>query len=124
MQSAITSKLEAVLPNGMNIFTSSVSNTIKLRLAEAQRLTKSFGDSLKQFIDYDWKGGARPLKSEVDLSELGECIKRTNEIVDLRNVLEEIMKVSGVKIDVDETFKEVAEINPFIGVSKSQSTKS
>ena len=42
-----------------------------------------------------------------------------NEIVDMRNILEEIMKVNGIKVDIEEIFKEVTEISAFIGVSKS-----
>jgi hypothetical protein len=56
---------------------------------------------------------------DVDLSELSECIKRANEIIDLRNTLEETMKVQGLKVDIDDTFREVSEVNPFIGISKN-----
>lgn len=33
------------------------------------------------------------------------------------------MKVHGVKVDIEEIFREVTEINPFVGVAKSQSTQ-
>jgi len=45
---------------------------------------------LHQYIEFDWKA---LIKGELDLTELEACLKRVTEIVDLRNVLEELMKV-------------------------------
>lgn len=58
----------------------------------------------------DWKPH---LKGELDLSELDSTSKRINDVFELRNVLEELMKVQGLPIDVDEIFKELWEIGPF-----------
>jgi hypothetical protein len=47
-------------------------------------------------------------------------LRRISDLLELRNLFEELLRVNTVKIDVDDCFKEIVELSPFIGVSKSQ----
>lgn len=59
------------------------------------------------------------MKIDIDLSEISDCIKRASDIIELRNTLEEIIKVRDLRLDIDNAFSELSDINPFVGVSKN-----
>lgn len=71
-------------------------------------MIKGFFESLKQYLDFDWK-------VKIDTSELEILQKRVNEVIEQRNLFEELEKIPKLSIDIDEIFKDVAELNPFTG---------
>ncbi len=59
------------------------------------------------------------MKSDIDFTELECCIKRINEIIDLRNIMEELSRVTQLKADIPDIFKEISDINILVGIPKA-----
>ena len=57
----------------------------------------------------------------MDTTELENSIKRINEIIEFRNIMEELSRVTSIKIDVQDIFREISDINILMGVSRTNS---
>ena len=57
----------------------------------------------------------------MDTNELENCIKRINEIIEFRNIMEELSRVTSIKIDVHDIFREISDTNILMGVSRTTS---
>jgi hypothetical protein len=55
------------------------------------------------------------------MSELENCLRRLNEIIELRNIMEELSKITSMKVSIEDIFREVSEINTLVGVARQQS---
>lgn len=64
-----------------------------------------FMENLQRYFDFDWK-------IEPKTQDLDAIMKRINDVMDLRNVFEELQR----GIHQEEIFKDLYEVSPFASI--------